>query len=289
MQNGLKTSDLELNDPRLLAIDAMKRSIPESIWTENRGFAEQLRKEIKSHHLFEHPALAALSSGSFSLSELQIIHLDYRHAIVQIFTDALTAAQVQSRQLEPRLPAGAKIPPRFLLTLNALDEFGFQPGLDSNAYYRGNPVFAHYPLFERLLEQLDVSFDKKDQYPPSIHADRLRHFLERSYSHYQSVLLLLAVAEEQVVMFSPALRQATHSLGIDVRQGYYHVHGTTSDASTSGADDKHEEDLWNALIQGCEVRDFENLRRIALEYLDLWNSFWEYHLNRAMDSKGGRL
>jgi len=85
------------------------------------------------------PAIAALNGGGLGLCTMRRIHLEYRHAIVQIFTDALLAAQFQSRQLEPRLTAGATMAPRFLLTLNDLDEFGFRPGLDSNGYYRSNP------------------------------------------------------------------------------------------------------------------------------------------------------
>jgi len=50
---------------------------------------------------------------------------------------------------------------RFLLTLNDLDEFGFQPGIDSSGYYRGNPNNAHYVLFERVLDELDISLEKR--------------------------------------------------------------------------------------------------------------------------------
>ena len=55
---------------------------------------------------------------------------------MQTFTDALLMAQFQTKQLEPRLHAGAKMFPRFLLSLNIFDEFGFRPGLDKDGYYQ---------------------------------------------------------------------------------------------------------------------------------------------------------
>ncbi len=43
------------------------------------------------------------------INSLNKNHLEYRHAIVQIFTDALLMAQFQTKQLEPKLHSGAKM------------------------------------------------------------------------------------------------------------------------------------------------------------------------------------
>ncbi|NAR61471.1 hypothetical protein GPS58_13785 [Acinetobacter haemolyticus] len=36
-----------------------------------------------------------------------------------------------------------------------LDEFGFRPGVDQDGYYSGNPEYAHYPLFEDVLNDFE--------------------------------------------------------------------------------------------------------------------------------------
>ena len=51
--------------------------------------------------------------------------------------------------------------PRVLLSLNVLDEFGFRPGTDPDNYYLGNPEYAHYPLYEDLLN--DYGLSEKDR------------------------------------------------------------------------------------------------------------------------------
>ncbi|MDP7914120.1 hypothetical protein QWJ04_19570, partial [Acinetobacter baumannii] len=98
-------------------------------------------------------------------------HLEYRHAIVQIFTDALLKAQFLTKQLEPKLHSGAKMFPRVLLSLNILDEFGFRPGLDKDNYYLGNPEYAHYPLYEDLLNDYGLTEADRRNYKPSKIAD----------------------------------------------------------------------------------------------------------------------
>ncbi len=254
----------------------MKRSVPPEVWNRNNQFSQSLKSEIQNHPLSRHPVLAELNSGAISLDALRSIHLEYRHAIVQIFTDALTMAQFQSRQLEPRLAPGTKIIPRFLLTLNILDEFGFQPGRDDHEYYRGNPAFAHYPLFEELLTNLGIDQQARAAYTPTPFAKNLNQFLENSFTDYTSLVMLLAIAEVQVILFSPALRKATQLTGINVDEGYYFVHGTNSDEFTNAFDDDHEDDLWHALNQACVPEDYERLQQTAIAYMDLWQEFWSH-------------
>lgn len=272
----MEQAKTSIDNPRSQAIEAMKRSVLPEVWNRNSQFSQSLKTEIQNHPLSRHPILAELNDGSVNLEALRIIHLEYRHAIVQIFTDALTMAQFQSRQLEPRLAPGTKIIPRFLLTLNILDEFGFQPGRDDHEYYRGNPAFAHYPLFEDLLNNLGITQEERAAYNPTSFSKNLNQFLESSFTNYATLVMLLAIAEVQVILFSPALRRATQLNGINVDQGYYFVHGTNSDEFTNAFDDDHEDDLWNALNQACVPEDFERLRKAAIEYMDLWQEFWSH-------------
>lgn len=208
------------------------------------------------------------------------IHLEYRHSIVQIFTDALLIAQYQTRQLEPYLQPGSKMYARFLITLNDLDEFGFQPGADDkNSYYRGNPLIAHYPLFERVLDDLNISLEERQSYVPSSISQRLRTFFEDNYADLVSVTSLLAVAEKEVVLFSAPLRENIKSVGIDVNQVYYVCHGTSDDAQATANDDTHEDDLWYVLMQAIKPAQYDDISNLCREYNDLWVEFWDTQLN----------
>lgn len=192
----------DFNNPREKALQGMKNSIPAKQWDENLQFLQQLRKTIAELPVCKHPAIELLNSGYLDKTTLTHIHLEYRHAIVQIFTDALLQAQFLTKQLEPKLHSGAKMFPRVLLSLNILDEFGFRPGLDKDNYYLGNPEYAHYPLYEDLLNDYGLTELDRRNYKPSKFADQVRSFLESSYDSYIKVVALLAVAEEEVILLA---------------------------------------------------------------------------------------
>lgn len=212
------------------------------------------------------------------MESMKQIHLEYRHAIVQIFTDALLMAQHQSRQIEPRLAPGSKMSSRFLLTLNDLDEFGFRPGVDSNGYYRGNPALAHYPLFESLLNDYGISINDRSKYQPSDIADVTRNFLEDSYQSFPLLVALLAVAEAEVVLFSPPLRKNCIAVGLDVEDGYYSVHGSSDEEDVNAYDDVHDDDLWHIVKQAVEENHYDEIREKAIKYCDIWCDFWDQQL-----------
>lgn len=77
--------------------------------------------------------------------------------------------------------------------------------LDQNRpdnYYLGNPEYAHYPLYEDLLNDYGLSEKDRREYQPSKIADQVRNFLESSYDSYIKVVALLAVAEEEVILLA---------------------------------------------------------------------------------------
>ncbi|HCW5741291.1 TPA: iron-containing redox enzyme family protein [Acinetobacter baumannii] len=266
----------DFDNPRQKALLGMKNSIPTEQWEENLKFLKQLRARIAELPVCKHPAIEVLNNGLLDKFTLTRIHLEYRHAIVQIFTDALLMAQFQTKQLEPKLHSGAKMFPRVLLSLNVLDEFGFRPGTDPDNYYLGNPEYAHYPLYEDLLNDYGLSEKDRREYQPSKIADQVRNFLESFYDSYIKVVALLAVAEEEVILFSPPLREATKAIGVDVEGGgYYHVHGVSTDETSEAADDDHEDDLWFALAQAITKEDYESLTTLCMDYCALWNEFWD--------------
>lgn len=272
----------DLDHPRRKAIAAMRATVPQDLWERNAAFVESLRSLIAAHPVTRHPGIALLNSGTLGLDAMRTIHLEYRHAIVQIFTDALLAAQLQSRQLEPRLRPGAKLASRFLITLNDLDEFGFRPGLDADGYYRGNPAYAHYPLFENVLDDYGIGLEERTSYVPSRMSHVVREYLEQSYGNYLDVTVLLAAAEEEVILFSPPLREATRALGIDVSDGYYFVHGVSEDDTAEAFDDDHENDLWLILTQALTPDQYQRVQMLCMRYCDLWEKFWTAQMDHAL-------
>lgn len=270
---------MEMGNPRQKARLAMKDSVPASLWSENENFINNLRSTLNHHPVATHPIIAALNQGAFNREQMKRIHLEYRHAIVQIFTDALLIAQYQTCQLEQRLKPGSKMYARFLLTLNDLDEFGFRPGCDQYGYYRGNPHNAHYPLFERVLDELGISLEQRQSYIPSKIANQVRKCLEDAYNDLSSITSLLAVAEKEVVLFSAPLRENTKAVGINVTTGYYVCHGTSNDLQAEANDDTHEDDLWYVLMQAIAPAQYDDIAKLCQKYCDLWVEFWDAQMN----------
>lgn len=276
---------IPLDKPRQLAIAAIQASVPATVWSENASFVAQLRHRLSQHPIAAHAAIARLCQSRFNREQLQQIHLEYRHAIVQSFTDALLMAQYQTRQLEPRLRPGSKMYARFLLTLNDLDEFGFQPGVDASGYYRGNPHQAHYPLFEQVLTELGISLEDRLAYQPSAIAHRVRQFLEASFGDLSAVASLLAVAEEEVVLFSAPLRENSRAVGLSVQSGYYLCHGTRDDAQANADDDTHEDDLWCVLMQALTPDQHDSITQLCEQYCDLWVEFWDAQMHLLTEAE----
>jgi hypothetical protein len=269
----------QLNDPRQTARKLLKDSISSDLWLENQQFVTRCRDRLQQHPIAKQPAIQALNQGAFGLEAMQKIHLDYRHAIVQIFTDALLMAQVQSRQLERKLAPGTKMYSRFLLTLNTLDEFGFKPGIDRDGYYRGNPLEAHYPLYERVLDEFNLSVTDRSTYIWTPQADRVRTFLEDAYGDFTSIVALLAVAERVVVLFSAPLRNNAQVVGVETGTGYYLNHGASDDDRADANDDTHEDDLWYVLMQAISPHEYARIADLCECYSNLWVDFWNTQMS----------
>lgn len=269
------------SNSRQIAVAQMKASVTADTWQTNSEFVAHLHNQIQHHAISSHPAISALNKCVFSEDDLRDIHLDYRHAIVQIFTDALLMSQYQCRQLEPRLASGEKMFPRFLLTLNILDEFGFDIE-ESQDSYVGTPHNAHYPLYEKVLSDLDISEEDRRAYLPSDAATQLRDYLESAYSDLNDVVSLLCVAEEVVVLFSAPLRRSVKDIGLDVSTGYYWFHGTSDDADSNANDDTHASDLRHILMQSLLSEDHDRIEALCMKYCDIWVKFWDYQMERLL-------
>jgi hypothetical protein len=271
----------ELDDPRGKAKAAL-REIAINSGTNNETFVAELRSIINQHKLAQNPSRRAMLKGEYSIEKLKWAHLEYRHAIVQIFTDALTSAQFNAYQLEEKslVPRGGKMIPRFLLNLNNLDEFGFRPGTDKAGYYQGNPAYAHYPLFEKLLDAFKITDADIAAFEPSIFAQRARNYLLDTFKTFDEAITLIAVGEVQVILFSNPLRVNSKIQGIDTDVGYYQVHGTEEHGAVDANDDDHEDDCWAILRMCLRPSDYGRIKSLAIGYLDIWDDFW-YNIHKA--------
>jgi len=67
---------------------------------------------------------------------------------------------------------------------------------------------------------MNISLEKRlSTFQPS--ASRVRQYLEATYTDFSAVTSLLAVAEEEVVLFSAPLRENAKTVGVTVSSGYY--------------------------------------------------------------------
>jgi hypothetical protein len=267
---------MNLDNPSKNARLLMRSSVDESLRLQNEVFCSQLLADIKNHPLFRSPAIDTLKSGTFDKVTLRDVHLDFRHGGVQIFTDAIVMAQFHTRQLEHRLGAKGKMAPRFLLALNLLDEFGFRPGRgeSKNERYRGNPLLSHPLLFDSMLEEFGVDDIARDSFLVSPAARELRGSFEAAFGNFWNLLVLLVVAEEIAMVYSPVMRQAASIVGINVEDGYYMVHGSSEDATADAFDDDHQRDAFEILVCTIEPTQYAEIRAVAMNCCMLWDSFW---------------
>lgn len=269
--------DTEQTDmPRESARKILQEMTGYERFSKNAAFILKLRKKINDHSLSKNPTRSFMLRGGFDLEGIKKIHLEYRYAIVQPFTDALCAAQFRAYQLEDKglCPPGGKLVPRFLLNLNCLDEFGFAPACNDLNYYTGNPKYAHYPLFEDVMKKIGVKPSEYNDFIPSQEGLKARTLLLSSFEKFEEVITLLAVGEIQVILFSNALKVNTQETGVDVSQGYYQVHGTEALGDINAHDDDHENDCWAILASAITEHDYKRIETLAMNYINVWDKFW---------------
>lgn len=285
-----------IDRPRENARQIIHAATPQAIWLSNNIFFEELFHDIKRHPLFVHPALQELSTGRFAREDLRDVHLDFWYGGVQVFTDALLMAQFHTRSLEARFGTRAKMASRFLLTLNILDEFGFAPGPGDQEPYRGNPMLSHPLLFEAVLEELGATPQVRSAFSPSPEAQALRSYFDRSFSNFWDLLVMLAVTEEEAMVFSPPMRHAAKQAGVGVDDGYYMVHGTSEDTDLNAFDDQHQYDVRCIMEHAVEPAQYDSIRQKSMQCCDIWNDFWSAQsrrlskrvLSRSKDAGGAQ-
>jgi hypothetical protein len=80
------------------------------------------------------------------------------------------------------------------------------------------------------------------------------------------------------------MRQAARKAGLDVDDGYYMVHGCSTDEDTTAADDLHQNDVLHILMCTLDASEHGPLREAVQKSCELWNRFWHAQLRRVTRS-----
>lgn len=256
------------------ALSFIKNSIPSDVWNKNEQQVQQLKQICLQHSLFQNPILTRLHTQTLSLEQLKYIHIHYFNAIVKTFTDVLSMVIYQALQLESHenihkeSRAHAKAYARYLLSLNLIDELGF------NTYdlTLSSPKKSHLVYFLNLLKTLQT--DPFNQKEVIMEAAALNTFMQKHLSSYDHLLLILACAELQVIQYSEALRVNLEKYDAKFIDGYYACHGLVDDSEKLANDDNHEDDIWALMTQSYMDTQQNNYEQLLQEYLQLWQNFW---------------
>ena len=259
---------------RLEALSFIKKSIPATLWNKHAHEVQQLKQTCLQHPLFQLPILTRLSNQTLSLEQLKFIHINYFTAIVKNFTDTLSMVIYQALQLENHenihevARIHAKAYARYLLSLNLIDELGF------NTYKLSlsSPARSHLVYFMDLLKLLQVN--PLDQKQVVTEAYDLNQFNHPHLPSYNNLLLILACAELQVIKYSEALRINLEKYDVQFTYGYYACHGVVDHSEKLANDDNHEDDIWALLTQSYRSSQQHSYEQLLGQYLQLWQNFW---------------
>lgn len=270
-----KFSFTQSENARTEALNFVKNSLTLDQWNLHQAQIQLLKQSVEQHALFQHPILNQLQSSTLSLHHLKTIHLNYFVAIVKIFTDALSMLIFDAHTLEKNqniktdMRVKAKVYARYLLSLNLIDELGFNT-LDLAL---SSPSKAHLTYFLQLLEAL--SLDTNDLTQTVSQAHRVSDYIASHFHDYQALLLILAITEQQVIVYSEALSINVAKFDPKFSSGYYECHGVVGCGHSLANDDNHEDDIWMLLTQALDTSRADELSAITHEFLDIWHDFWE--------------
>jgi len=259
---------------RLEALNFIRHSVEAPLWHQHVEQVSTLKQRSLEHPLFQQQILDRLHHQALSLEQLKLIHINYFAAIVKVFTDALSMLIYQACQLEhhPNIHiqqrVHAKAYARYLLSLNLIDELGF------NTYQLqlSSPSKSHLVYFMELLQALEI--DPLNEQNVCKEAYELNQFIQLHLNSYEHLLLILACAELQVIKYSEALRINLEKYDSRLTEGYYDCHGIVDHSYRLANDDNHEDDIWSLLTQSYQGHQSHEYQTVVQEYLDLWAKFW---------------
>ncbi len=261
-------------DARHEALNFVKNSLEKGSWEKHQACIHNIKTHIENHSLFKHPILAKLKNKELNLIQLKEIHSHYFIAIVKIFTDALSIliynchVLERNKNIQDEKRILAKVHARYLLSLNLIDELGF----NTHNLALSSPNKSHLAYFINLLEQLRIAPIDEEQ--ADIEAKNIQNFIKHYLFDYQELLLILAITEQQVIAYSEALSVNIANYGSELTEGYYACHGLVGNGENLANDDNHQDDIWTLLTQALDVENFNHLYLLAEDYANHWLRFW---------------
>lgn len=260
---------------RVELLHFIQNSIHANLWEKNTVATHKFQQLTTTHSLFNQPILARLHQNQLTLEQLKLIHVNYFTAIVKNFTDALSMAIYQARVLEnhhhieKNKQIASKIYARYLLSLNLIDELGF----NTHNLAKSSPSKSHLVYFLKLMQELHLDPQNLEQ--TQTEAFALNQFIQDHTNSYADLLLILACTELQVIKFSEALRQNISSFNSIFTHGYYACHGMSNESCQGLAnDDNHEDDIWTLFTQCYAPENELHFEQVLSAYLELWDQFW---------------
>ena len=272
MMNNFSFTQSE--DARHEALSFVKNSLEKGSWEEHQTYVQNIRIIIENHSLFKHPILDKLKNKDLDLIQLREIHSNYFIAIVKIFTDALSIliynchALEKNKNIQDKKRILAKVHARYLLSLNLIDELGF----NTHNLSLSSPNKSHLAYFVALLAQLGIN--PVDEEHADIEANNVQSFIKSYLFDYQALLLILAITEQQVITYSEALSINISKYGSELTKGYYACHGLVGNGENLANDDNHQDDIWMLLTQALDVEKINHLYVLAEDYTNCWLKFW---------------
>ncbi|HET8932585.1 MAG TPA: hypothetical protein VFN67_04055 [Polyangiales bacterium] len=258
-------------NPRKHCREIMESLVPAPIWAKNIAFSKELKAMIEGHRLAKHDLLTKFEHAEFGIAAMQAVHLEFRYAFAQNFTDALIQAMVTAEQLEPRQGALGKVTARFLIQLNVLDELGFLPNSEAGSDYAGDPHNAHYVQFDNVLSDIGLTREQVQAYTPSAAAIKARRAVDGVRADHALLSVTLAVAETIFTRFAgPWAKSVSVSSEVDTSKGYHAIH---VEHDGQFIDDNHSEDMWFVFRQVAEPDRYAEIRAHVASTLDAWAAF----------------
>ncbi|TPV95911.1 MAG: hypothetical protein B7733_07410 [Myxococcales bacterium FL481] len=232
----------------------------------NQEFLNREMAKLRSHRLFSHEFLEIARADRLAPRTVAALHTDFL-TLADQFTDVILSAQrrvrgIADRHQEPYMPA------RFLLMLNLFDELGFvecDNGIDGS--YRQ----SHYHLFQDVVRRASRGYERASG--GSV-GGQIHQFVEQNMDDLIVMLVYLAVGEEKIIAYSPLMRQAAESVGVDVSRGYYRVHGSTADVDSDACDDLHQQDALLIMAQYMHPSDHPRVSQLFQSLADMWYEYW---------------
>lgn len=273
-----------LENPRQHSRQLVQNSVDPKTWERNTGFTHGLVDKIVKHRLCNHPVLGALDRKEFTLESARMMHLEFRVAFAQIFTDGLIRLMETTNQLEPALGAKAKVAARFLIQMNVLEELGYRPNSAGTEEFCGHPGFSHYLLFTDTLAALGASEDTWKSYVASKESWAARETLEGNYDNHLRLAVVLALCETAFVYYAgPWAKNTIHVCKTDIAGGYHSIH--VEDADGTSIDDDHSEDSWYIVRQALTPERYGEIDSMLTEVLDIWSDFGDMWLRKHQAMK----